>query len=36
MTPYYFHTSPKDKEKISGLDQLTTQVEFLIAEYVKP
>lgn len=36
MTPYYFHTSPKDKEKLTGLEKLTTQVEFLIAEYVKP
>ncbi len=36
MTPYYFHTSQKDKEKLAALQQLTTQVEFLIAEYVKP
>lgn len=36
MTPYYFHTSMKDKEKIADLEQLTTPVEFLIAEYVKP
>lgn len=36
MTPYYFHTSQKDKEKLAGLQSLTTQVEFLIAEYVKP
>ncbi len=36
MTPYYFHTSQKDKDKLSGMDQLTTLVEFVIAEYVKP
>lgn len=35
MTPYYFHTSPADKEKLVGLTQLETPVEFLIAEYEK-
>lgn len=35
MTPYYFHTSQKDKDKLLGLEQLTTPIEFVIAEYVK-
>ena len=36
MTPYFFHTSEKDKEKLLSLDTLETSVEFLIVEYVKP
>lgn len=36
MTPYYFHTSQKDKEKLLGVERLTTKIEFVIAEYVKP
>ena len=36
MTPYYFHTSQKDKDKLAALEQLTTPVEFVIAEYAKP
>ena len=36
MTPYYFHTSAADKEKILPLTRLETQVEFVIAEYEKP
>lgn len=36
MTPYYFHTSEKDKEKLLALDSLETTVEFLIAAYEKP
>jgi 23S rRNA (guanine745-N1)-methyltransferase len=36
MTPYYFHTSEKDKEKLLSLTQLQTPVEFVIAEYEKP
>lgn len=35
MTPYYFHTSPKDKEKLAVYDMLETPVSFVIAEYVK-
>ena len=35
MTPYYFHTSAKDKEKLFGLTALDTPIEFLIAEYEK-
>lgn len=33
MTPYFFHTSQADKEKLLPLNQLETEVEFLIAEY---
>lgn len=36
MTPYYFHTSQKDKEKLNGLCTLDTPIEFVIAEYEKP
>lgn len=36
MTPYYFHTSPADKEKLLGITSLSTRVEFVIAEYEKP
>lgn len=36
MTPYYFHTSSMDKEKLLPLTQLETPVEFLLAEYEKP
>lgn len=35
MTPYYFHTSQKDKEKLLGLDSLDTSIEFVIGEYEK-
>jgi hypothetical protein len=35
MTPYYFHTSPRDKEKLLPLMQLETPVEFVLAEYAK-
>lgn len=35
MTPYYFHTSPTDKQKLVGIDTLDTQIEFVIAEYQK-
>lgn len=36
MTPYYFHTSEKDKEKLLQLSRLDTPVEFVLAEYEKP
>lgn len=36
MTPYYFHTSQKDKEKLLALNELATPIEFVIAEYEKP
>lgn len=35
MTPYYFHTSQKDKDKLLRLEQLETPIEFVIAEYRK-
>lgn len=35
MTPYYFHTSEADKQKLTEYSQLDTQVEFLIAAYQK-
>lgn len=36
MTPYYFHTSQGDKEKLKALRALETDIEFLIAAYKKP
>lgn len=36
MTPYYFHTSHHDKEKLLHLTQLHTPIEFILAEYEKP
>ena len=36
MTPYFFHTSQKDKDKLQSLQQLSTPVEFVIGEYEKP
>ena len=35
MTPYYFHTSQSDKDKLLGMDTLDTQIEFVIGEYEK-
>ncbi len=35
MTPYYFHTSIKDKEKLAVYDTLETPISFVIAEYAK-
>lgn len=35
MTPYFFHTSQKDKDKLLGLDSLETPIEFIIGEYEK-
>ena len=35
MTPYYFHTSQRDKEKLLPLESLETPIEFVIAEYEK-
>ncbi len=36
MTPYFFHTSTKDKEKLLPLSELETPIEFIVAEYEKP
>lgn len=33
MTPYYFHTSEADKQKLRGLTSLTTKIEYVIGEY---
>ncbi|MBE7003133.1 MAG: methyltransferase domain-containing protein [Ruminococcaceae bacterium] len=35
MTPYYYHTSQKDRDKLNGLETLTTEIEFVIGEYEK-
>ena len=35
MTPYYWRTSESDKDKLSGLDSLTTDIEFEINIYQK-
>ena len=35
MTPYFFHTSQKDKDKLLNIHKLETPVEFVIAEYKK-
>ena len=35
MTPYYFHTSSKDKEKLRALQSLDTEISFVIGEYIK-
>lgn len=36
MTPYYFHTSQRDKDRLLMHESLQTPVEFVIAEYEKP
>lgn len=36
MTPYSHHTSRRDRDKLNGLQSLTTEIEFVIAEYEKP
>lgn len=35
MTPYYYHTSRTDRDKLNALTSLTTEIEFIIAEYEK-
>ena len=35
MTPYYFHTSAMDKEKLKCINTLETKIEFVIGEYGK-
>lgn len=35
MTPYYFHTSQKDKKKLEQRNTLDTEIEFIIGEYKK-
>ena len=36
MTPYYFHTSPADRDKLKAYPSLDTEIEFIIGEYQKP
>lgn len=36
MTPYYFHTSQTDREKLKTYQSLYTPIEFVIAHYQKP
>ncbi len=36
MTPYYFHTSPTDRDKLKAYASLDTEIEFIIGEYQKP
>lgn len=36
MTPYYFHTSEKDRDKLEGIKRLETETEFVIGEFRKP
>ncbi|MBO7310005.1 MAG: methyltransferase domain-containing protein [Clostridia bacterium] len=33
MTPYYWRTSSEDREKLSGLNSLTTQIDIIISVY---
>ena len=33
MTPYYYRTRPADKERLTNLDTLQTDIDFIIAEY---
>lgn len=35
MTPYYFHTSQKDKDKLKKMQTLETEISFVIGEYEK-
>ncbi len=35
MTPYYYKTSQKDQQKIYDIRNITTRIEFYIAEYEK-
>ena len=35
MTPYYWRTSPADKNKLLGIEELTTEVDIIIAIYKK-
>ena len=35
MTPYYYHTNKKHKEKLDGIDTLTTRLDFVINIFTK-
>ena len=36
MTPYYFHTSPADRDKLKAYSTLDTPIEFVIGQFQKP
>ncbi|MCR5825892.1 MAG: methyltransferase domain-containing protein [Oscillospiraceae bacterium] len=36
MTPYYYHTGQRDRDKLKALQTLTTEISFVIAAYKKP
>ena len=33
MTPYYWRTSPEDAEKLSAINELSTEVDIIISVY---
>ena len=35
MTPYYWRTSPADRQKLEALQELTTEIEFDLRVYIK-
>ena len=35
MTPYYYRSSPADRQKLAALETLDTEIEFVLAEYEK-
>ena len=35
MTPYYYRTSPTDRDKLNGVDTLTTEISFFLLLYEK-
>ncbi len=35
MTPYYYRTAPRDREKLAALQSLTTRTEFILLIYEK-
>ncbi len=35
MTPYYYRTSPRDRAKLTGVQTLQTDIEFVIAVYTR-
>ena len=35
MTPYYYRTGPADRAKLETYDTLDTEIEFVLAEYVR-
>ena len=35
MTPYYYHTNRKHKERLDGIDTLTTKLDFVLNIFEK-